>query len=634
MRLAQGGTAVGTGLNAPKGFAEAFAKEVANLTQLPFTSAPNKFAELAAHDTLVELSGVLNTIAVSLTKIANDIRLLGSGPRCGLGELKLPENEPGSSIMPGKVNPTQCEMLTMVAAQVMGNHVAVTIGGLQGHLELNVFKPLIGANVIRSINLLSVGMDSFTKRTLDGLEPDEARIAELMNKSLMLVTALAPEIGYDNAATIAKHAHKKGMTLKEAGLDLGLVDEATFDRVVKPEVDARALNGMRRRMKRTNGAIARPRLASRWRSRPVRPGARAAARRPAPRPLAVTPRPAAAMRRASYVATAASIDLFVVRASELALARSTRPARARRSRRRACATSIAGLPRNCRWPGAGSTPCPPRACSPRDEQLLARLDARAGFDAAFMREMLAAHRQSLALHAALRRARVEPDAAPGRRQWRAHRARAISPCSGGRLSMDGIASPRAAPSTPDADAARQRLVEALVATGGEDRSRLPHPLPPDLGEAFRRLPAYLRGPASRGGCVERSVSDDLEARRGVRARPRQPDQLARDDRPQPRDRLAPRVGPRAAGADRGDRRHRRRPRLGRGHACWSTSARSQLYACLDQLEQRQRDAIRTAFFDGLTYAELAARDAVPLGTMKSWVRRGLLRLKDCLGDDD
>ena len=235
MRLAQGGTAVGTGLNAPKGFAEAFAKEVANLTQLPFTSAPNKFAELAAHDTLVELSGVLNTIAVSLTKIANDIRLLGSGPRCGLGELKLPENEPGSSIMPGKVNPTQCEMLTMVSAQVMGNHVAVTIGGLQGHMELNVFKPLIGANVIRSINLLSTGMESFTQRTLDGLEPDEKRIAELMGKSLMLVTALAPEIGYDNAATIAKHAHKHGQTLKEAGLELGLVDEETFDRVVKPE---------------------------------------------------------------------------------------------------------------------------------------------------------------------------------------------------------------------------------------------------------------------------------------------------------------------------------------------------------------------------------------------------------------
>jgi len=235
MRLAQGGTAVGTGLNAPKGFADAFAREVANLTQLPFTSAPNKFAELAAHDTLVELSGVLNTIAVSLSKIANDIRLLGSGPRCGLGELKLPENEPGSSIMPGKVNPTQCEMLTMVAAQVMGNHVAVTIGGLQGHLELNVFKPLIGANVIRSINLLSTGMESFTQRTLDGLEPDANRIADLMNRSLMLVTALAPEIGYDNAATIAKHAHKMGMTLKEAGLDLRLVDEETFDRVVKPE---------------------------------------------------------------------------------------------------------------------------------------------------------------------------------------------------------------------------------------------------------------------------------------------------------------------------------------------------------------------------------------------------------------
>ena len=234
-RLAQGGTAVGTGLNAPKGFAEAFAKEMANLTRLPFTSAPNKFAELAAHDTLVELSGVMNVIAVSLSKIANDIRLLGSGPRCGLGELKLPENEPGSSIMPGKVNPTQCEMLTMVSAQVMGNHVAVTIGGLQGHLELNVFKPLIGANVIRSINLLSVGMESFTQRALGGIEADEVRIAELMNMSLMLVTALAPEIGYDNAASIAKYAHKKGLTLKEAGVELGLVDEATFDRVVIPE---------------------------------------------------------------------------------------------------------------------------------------------------------------------------------------------------------------------------------------------------------------------------------------------------------------------------------------------------------------------------------------------------------------
>ena len=234
-RLAQGGTAVGTGLNAPKGFGEAFAAEVANLTRLPFTSAPNKFAELAAHDTMVELSGVLNTIAVSLTKIANDVRLLGSGPRCGLGELKLPENEPGSSIMPGKVNPTQAEMLTMVAAQVMGNHVAVTVGGLQGHLELNVFKPLMGANVLRSIDLLSTGMESFTERLLDGMEADEERIGALMSGSLMLVTALAPEIGYDNAAAIAKHAHKQGLTLKAAGLDLGLVDEATFDRVVRPE---------------------------------------------------------------------------------------------------------------------------------------------------------------------------------------------------------------------------------------------------------------------------------------------------------------------------------------------------------------------------------------------------------------
>ena len=234
-RLAQGGTAVGTGLNAPKGFAEDFAKEVSNLTRMKFTSAPNKFAELAAHDTLVELSGVLNVVAVALTKIANDLRLLGSGPRAGIGELKLPENEPGSSIMPGKVNPTQAEMLTMVAAQVIGNHVAVTVGGMQGHLELNVFKPLIGANVIRSIDLLSTGIDSFTTRMLDGTEPDETRIAELMNRSLMLVTALAPEIGYDNAAAIAKHAHKTGQTLKEAGIELGLVDEATFDRVVRAE---------------------------------------------------------------------------------------------------------------------------------------------------------------------------------------------------------------------------------------------------------------------------------------------------------------------------------------------------------------------------------------------------------------
>ena len=234
-RLAQGGTAVGTGLNAPKGFAEAFAAEIANLTRLPFETAPNKFEALASHDTLVELSGVLNVLAVSLTKIANDIRLLGSGPRAGLAELSLPENEPGSSIMPGKVNPTQAEMLTMVAAQVMGNHVAVTIGGLQGHMELNVFKPLMAAAVLRSIDLLSVGIESFTERALNGLQPNERRITELLNKSLMLVTALAPEIGYDNAAKIAKYAHEHGLTLKEAGLELKLVDETTFDRVVKPE---------------------------------------------------------------------------------------------------------------------------------------------------------------------------------------------------------------------------------------------------------------------------------------------------------------------------------------------------------------------------------------------------------------
>ena len=233
--LAAGGTAVGTGLNSHPDFAVKVAERIASLSGLPFVTAPNKFAELAAHDTIVELSGVLNVIATACTKIANDIRLLGSGPRCGLGELKLPENEPGSSIIPGKVNPTQAEMLTMVAAQVAGNHVAVTIGGMQGHLELNVFKPMIAANVIRSINLLSTGMESFTERMLDGAEPDERRISELMNRSLMLVTALAPEIGYDNAAAIAKHAHKKGLTLKEAGIELGLVDEATFDRVVKPE---------------------------------------------------------------------------------------------------------------------------------------------------------------------------------------------------------------------------------------------------------------------------------------------------------------------------------------------------------------------------------------------------------------
>ena len=234
-RLAQGGTAVGTGLNAPAGFAEAFAREMAALTGFPFETAPNKFEALASNDTLVDLSGRLNSLAVALTKIANDIRLLGSGPRCGLGELDLPANEPGSSIMPGKVNPTQCEMLTMVAAQVMGNHVAVTVGGMQGHLELNVFKPLIGAAVLRSIDLLATGMETFAANCVDGLEPNRGRIAELLDRSLMLVTALAPAIGYDDAARIAKHAHAEGLTLREAGLALGLVDADTFDRLVRPE---------------------------------------------------------------------------------------------------------------------------------------------------------------------------------------------------------------------------------------------------------------------------------------------------------------------------------------------------------------------------------------------------------------
>lgn len=235
LSLAQGGTAVGTGLNAPDGFGEAFAAEVAALTGQPFVSAGNKFEALASNDPLVHLSGTLNTMAVALTKIANDIRLLGSGPRSGLGELELPANEPGSSIMPGKVNPTQCEMLTMVAAQVIGNHQAVTVGGMQGHLELNVFKPLIGAAVLRSIHLLAVGMESFAERCIEGIEANETRIAELVERSLMLVTALAPEIGYDNAAKIAKVAHAEGLTLREAGLKLGLVDETTFDRLVRPE---------------------------------------------------------------------------------------------------------------------------------------------------------------------------------------------------------------------------------------------------------------------------------------------------------------------------------------------------------------------------------------------------------------
>ena len=233
--LAQGGTAVGTGLNAPPGFGTDFVGVVNELTGIMFRSDDNKFEALATHDALVELSGMLNTIAVSLTKIANDIRLLGSGPRSGLGELILPENEPGSSIMPGKVNPTQCEMLSMVAAQVIGNHQAITVGGMQGHLELNVFKPMIGANVLRSISLLSTGMASFAKNCVEGLQANEPRIAELLDRSLMLVTALAPEIGYDNAAKVAKHAHEYGLTLREAAFALRLVDEETFDRLVRPD---------------------------------------------------------------------------------------------------------------------------------------------------------------------------------------------------------------------------------------------------------------------------------------------------------------------------------------------------------------------------------------------------------------
>lgn len=235
LRLAQGGTAVGTGLNAPEGFAEDIAAEIAVLTGKPFSTAPNKFEALASNDALVQLSATLGTLAVALTKIANDIRLLGSGPRSGIGELELPANEPGSSIMPGKVNPTQAEMLTMVCAQVIGNHQAVTVGGMQGHLELNVFKPMIGAAVLRSMHLLTVGMESFAKRCVEGIEPDRRRIAELVERSLMLVTALAPEIGYDNAAKIAKHAHEHDLSLRQAALALNLVDEATFDRLIRPQ---------------------------------------------------------------------------------------------------------------------------------------------------------------------------------------------------------------------------------------------------------------------------------------------------------------------------------------------------------------------------------------------------------------
>jgi fumarate hydratase class II len=235
LELAQGGTAVGTGLNAASGFAERFAEEVAGITGLPFVTAPNKFEALAAHDALVELSGALNTIAVSAMKIANDIRLLASGPRCGIGELILPENEPGSSIMPGKVNPTQAEALTMVAVEVMGNHTAVTIAGSQGHLELNVFKPVIIFNVLRSIALMADAAESFTRNCVVGIEADRARIADLVERSLMLVTALTPRIGYDAAAKVARKAHAEGTSLREAAAALGLIDAEEFDELVRPE---------------------------------------------------------------------------------------------------------------------------------------------------------------------------------------------------------------------------------------------------------------------------------------------------------------------------------------------------------------------------------------------------------------
>jgi len=234
-RLAQGGTAVGTGLNTKKGFDVKVANEISKLTGLPFETAPNKFEALACHDTLIELSGCLNTIAVSFMKIANDIRLLGSGPRCGFGELSLPENEPGSSIMPGKVNPTQCESLTMVCAQVMGNHVAATIGGSNGHFELNVFKPVIISNVLQSIRILSDGSQSFVKNCVVGIQANEQKLKQIVSESLMLVTALNPHIGYDNAAKIAKKAHKEGTSLKESALSLGLLTEDQFNQWVRAE---------------------------------------------------------------------------------------------------------------------------------------------------------------------------------------------------------------------------------------------------------------------------------------------------------------------------------------------------------------------------------------------------------------
>jgi fumarate hydratase class II len=233
--LAQGGTAVGTGLNSKPKFARLFARQVASLTKLPFTSAPNKFEALASNDAYVFVHGAINSVATGLFKIANDIRLLGSGPRSGLGELILPENEPGSSIMPGKVNPTQCEAMTMVCCQIFGNHTAITVAGSQGHFELNVYKPVLAYCMLQSIQLMADAVRSLTEHCIIGIRADEKRIDELMRRSLMLVTALAPKIGYDNAAKVAKTAHARGTTLKEEAVRLGLVSASEFDRLVKPE---------------------------------------------------------------------------------------------------------------------------------------------------------------------------------------------------------------------------------------------------------------------------------------------------------------------------------------------------------------------------------------------------------------
>ena len=233
--LAQGGTAVGTGLNTNKGWDKSVAKEISAITGLPFITAPNKFEALASHDSLVEFSGSLKTLAASIFKIANDIRFLGSGPRCGIGELILPENEPGSSIMPGKVNPTQCEAITQVCAQVMGNDAAIGFAGSQGHFELNVYKPMISYNILQSIQLLGDACNSFSDNLLTGLKANKERIEKLMKESLMLVTALAPKIGYDNATKVAKSAHINGTTLKEEAIRMGFVDEETFERIVRPE---------------------------------------------------------------------------------------------------------------------------------------------------------------------------------------------------------------------------------------------------------------------------------------------------------------------------------------------------------------------------------------------------------------